>query len=235
MISTTVIFFALLGGFVPALLWLWFWLTEDREHPEPKRMIALAFLVGCLTVLLVLPFQKVAFSTIEAGLPLIIALAIIEEIMKAGIALMVVLWRKDIDEPVDQMVYMVTVALGFAALENMLYLLNPLSGGYFIESIVTGNLRFLGSTLLHVLASGVVGLALARAFYAPHYQKVAAWILGVILATLLHVVFNFSILQGDGSMTLIVFGAVWIGIIGLIFFFEDVKRLAPQPRTQHGN
>lgn len=235
MMSSTVIFFALLGGFVPALLWLWFWLTEDRAHPEPKRMIALAFAVGCLTVLLVLPFQKVAFSTIQTGLPLITALAIIEEIMKAGVALMVVLWRKDIDEPVDHMVYMVTVALGFAALENMLYLLNPLSGGYLIESIITGNLRFLGSTLLHVLASGVVGIALARAFYAPRYQKSIAWILGVILATLLHVVFNFSILQGDGSMTLVVFGAVWVGIIGLIFFFEDVKKLTPAPRISHGN
>ena len=70
---------AFILGFVPALVWLWFWLTEDRDHPEPKRMIALAFFVGCLTVLLVLPFQKVAFQTIASGLPLIIALAIIED------------------------------------------------------------------------------------------------------------------------------------------------------------
>ena len=58
-------------------------------------------------------------------------------------------------------------ALGFAALENALFIFNPFMRGEFTESILTGNFRFLGATLLHVLASGVVGATMALAFYRP--------------------------------------------------------------------
>jgi len=46
------------GGILPALAWLWFWRREDSKNPEPRRLIALAFLVGMLTVALVIPVEK---------------------------------------------------------------------------------------------------------------------------------------------------------------------------------
>ena len=47
---------ALVGGLLPAFLWLFFWLREDKEHPEPKGLLFFTFLAGMSTVILVLPF-----------------------------------------------------------------------------------------------------------------------------------------------------------------------------------
>ncbi|KKW26148.1 MAG: hypothetical protein UY70_C0035G0005 [Candidatus Kaiserbacteria bacterium GW2011_GWB1_52_6] len=46
------------GGLLPALAWLWFWRREDAPHPEPRRLIALAFAAGMITVALVIPVQR---------------------------------------------------------------------------------------------------------------------------------------------------------------------------------
>src|SRR3989344_4852454 len=95
----------------------------------------------------------------------------IEEFLKYGAAFVVAFHairinkNKYIDEPVDPLIYMITAALGFAALENTLFLINPLLGGDALSGILTGNLRFIGASLLHVLASGVVGLAPGLGFY----------------------------------------------------------------------
>jgi len=29
------------GGLFPSLAWLWFWLREEADHPEPRKLIAL--------------------------------------------------------------------------------------------------------------------------------------------------------------------------------------------------
>ena len=50
---------ALLLGVAPALCWLWFWLREDKEKPEPKGLITIMFIVGMISVIVVLPIQKI--------------------------------------------------------------------------------------------------------------------------------------------------------------------------------
>ena len=48
-----IIFFAVMGGLIPAILWLWFWLKEeDFEEKEPIGLIILSFILGALTVFL---------------------------------------------------------------------------------------------------------------------------------------------------------------------------------------
>ena len=34
-LTASILFFAIAGGFIPSLLWLWFWLKED-SNPEPR-------------------------------------------------------------------------------------------------------------------------------------------------------------------------------------------------------
>jgi RsiW-degrading membrane proteinase PrsW (M82 family) len=55
MVIQPVFFYGLLGGLLPALLWLWFFLKEDSKRPEPKWLILAAFLAGMLAVILALP------------------------------------------------------------------------------------------------------------------------------------------------------------------------------------
>ena len=215
---------ALIGGLIPALFWLWFWLREDSAHPEPKRLIVLSFVAGMIVVPITLVLQQFAVERF-IGNNLVMVWVIIEEVLKYSAALMVILWNKAVDEPIDAIIYMITVALGFSALENALFIFNPLVNGYFIDSILTGHFRFLGATLLHVLASGAVGSAMALAFYARRWLRVFIATGGLCIAIALHALFNFSIMNAHGEKILSIFLFVWIGIIALFLIFEKVKRI----------
>lgn len=220
---------AILGGIFPALAWLWFWIKEDT-HPEPKRLIALAFIGGMLTVVLVVPIQKFAAGILVTQTALFAAWSTIEEFAKYAVAWLLVLHRRENDEPIDAVIYMVALALGFAGLENALFLLSPLAGETLVQTVITGNLRFIGATLLHVFSSAVVGLFLAYAFYKPLLLREWYAALGVILASLLHIAFNFLILNTAEEHILRTFAGVWIGVIAVLFALEFVKRIKPRLR-----
>lgn len=218
------LFFSVLGGIAPALLWLWFFLREDRQHPEPKRLLVFSFIAGMIAVYIVLPLEQIAMEH-AAGALLIILWATIEEGVKYLVALIVVLWRKAVDEPLDTIIYMITLALGFAASETILFLLEPFGKHALTEGALTGNLRFIGASLLHTLSSGIVGFAMAYGFYRSPVRKVAYLYTGLVCAIVLHSLFNFFILKNDGKDTAIVFFFVWLGIIALFLLFEKAKRI----------
>jgi protease PrsW len=215
---------AFLSGLIPALFWLWFWLREDKARPEPKILIATSFIAGMLIVPLVLPLQQFAIQRFH-GDNLIFVWVIIEEVLKYSAALIVVLWNKAVDEPIDAIVYMITIALGFSALENALFIFNPLVAGDYVNSLLTENFRFLGATLLHVLASGTVGIAMALSYYKRDSIKVLSATGGLFIAIILHALFNFFIMDASGETVLGVFMFVWMGIIILFLLFEKVKLL----------
>jgi RsiW-degrading membrane proteinase PrsW (M82 family) len=122
-------------------------------------------------------------------------------------------------------IYMITIALGFAALENALFIFNPLSSGDYVSSALTGSFRFLGATLLHVLASGTVGVFLALTYYKHKLAQLTAGTFGLFIAIVLHALFNFFIMNASGETILGVFLFVWMGVIVLFFLFEKVKQL----------
>ena len=163
MLNIEAALYAFLFGFVPILIWLTFWLFEDSRHPEPRALLARAFLAGMVVVALVIPLQKLTAEYMAFGFPLILSWAAIEELLKFLVVWLVVLRHKAVDEPLDLPIYLITAALGFAALENTLFLITPFASGQFEQSLITGNLRFIGATLIHVLSSATIGAALAFA------------------------------------------------------------------------
>jgi len=221
--ESSALFFAFLGGFLPALLWLAFWLLEDRCQPEPKRYIFLSFIAGMVVVLpFVLQLERLA-AEYYSGFILLLAWAAIEEVFKFLAAYVVALRTHVFDEPLDAVVYMVTAALGFSAFENALFLMGPLGQGDILRTIVTGDLRFIGATLLHTLSSATIGIALALTFYKPARIRIMAAFGGLILAITLHTLFNFFILKGDGGATFWIFLCIWFGIVAVLLLVERVK------------
>jgi len=175
-------------GFLPAIAWLVFFLLEDRIHPEPKKMVFKIFLVGILSALAAAAIQLILQDTIFKTFTIkdvdkisFLTIAFIEEFVKFAAVYVAVKGSKYLDEPVDYMVYMITGALGFAAIENTLFLLQKNSNIIF-EIIV---LRAVGATLLHALASGFIGFYWAK-------RKL---VLGLFIAVLLHAGFNYLILK----------------------------------------
>lgn len=215
---------AFLAGLIPMLFWLWFWLHEDRRRPEPIILIIITFIAGMMVVPLALPLQKLAID-LYAGANVMFVWVIIEEVLKYVAALLVIFWNKAVDEPIDYIIYMITIALGFAALENTLFMLNPLAAGDYVTVAVTGSFRFLGATLLHVLASATIGVFLAFAFYRSATRKLLYGTFGLFIAILLHALFNFFIMDASGGGILVIFLFVWMGIVVLFLLFEKIKLL----------
>ena len=242
-----VIALAALGGFIPALVWLWFWLREDKNHPEPWQYITLTFIAGMVAVPLVIPFQKALYPYLEltyfvAPMLVLFLWAFLEEIFKYFAAYFAALKSPVNDEPIDPVIYLITAALGFAALESTLYLIGPylvldvasdtvevlpLTQDLLVDSVVISNLRFLGAALLHVVASAVVGLFLAFSFRKPKSERRFYLFMGILLASILHTGFNIALLfPGDGIEGVsIAFSIVWLSAIMLILLFEKVKTL----------
>jgi len=224
--SSQTILFALLGGILPALFWLWFWLREDKLRPEPRGLLFLSFIIGMIVVPIVIPFQRwVSTDLANIGFITIFLWAAIEEIFKYTASYWVALKRKVMDEPIDAMIYLITTALGFAAVENTLFLINSLSSGLFWSSIITGNMRFIGATLLHTLSSGLVGIAIGLSFYKSKKIRRFSLLIGIILSIALHTFFNFFIISSTSNGVFAVFAVIWALVVFLILFFERVKRV----------
>jgi len=238
---------AVVGGFLPTIFWLWFWLQEDRKKPEPMRLVMKTFIVGGFFIILAFVLERLispdsgitdqilnAYRTHLELWPLIIlitpliAWAVIEELVKYLAAYVAALKNKSCDEPIDMMIYMVTAALGFSAIENFLFLLNVLvtDGTNSASFLFTGNLRFLGATLLHSVTSAIFGAFLSFAFARSKITKIIAWLLGFIAASALHVLFNFFIIVNEGGDVLRVLICLWAVAMFVIFLFEIVKRLS---------
>jgi protease PrsW len=221
--TATTIGYAFLGGLLPSFIWLYFLLKEDASHPEPKSLIALTFILGMLVVPLALPFEQYARDALVSDFSVLISWALIEEVLKYGVVAAFILGRRAVDEMPDYVIYMITVALGFAAAENMLFLLTPLSSGDIGMGFLTGHIRFLGATLLHVTASALIGFTLAFSARSQPAIRTMAASLGLILAIVLHTAFNALIIKQGASTAFTAFSLVWSVAVAFFAAFEVLK------------
>lgn len=217
--------FALIAGIVPAVFWLLFWLQEDRLHPEPKKYITLSFLLGMLAVPIVIPFETVLAKFLAHTSLLVFAWAAVEELVKVCAAYLGGIRQKAMDEPIDGLIYLITAALGFSALENVLFLIDPFMSDTLFTGILTGNIRFVGATLLHIVSSGIIGAGIALSFFRTPRMKMYMVASAIVAATIVHGTFNFFILEIAATGLLSAFVLVWIGVILILLVFEKVKKL----------
>lgn len=188
-------------GLVPSLVWFSFYLKND-SHPEPKYLLIQTFLMGIIISPVVLIVQ-IGFVYIGAGIFQAYAevvqastyyyiwAAFAEEFLKFLAIWILVIRNPAFDEPVDAMIYMIAAGLGFAAIENILVLFRTMDIGVY-QALSVWSLRFVGSTLLHTLASAIVGYFLAMSwFFRDHKRKLI--FIGLALATIFHFTFNLII------------------------------------------
>ena len=223
---------AFVGGIIPSLLWLWFWIKEEQKKPEPKAILTIAFVMGMVAVIFTLQIEKFIQMNVDSSNLQLILWATTEEIMKY-LAVMIVLYRTSyVEKPIDWPIYLITAALGFAALENTLFLQKSLSldqttiGMFTAASL--GQLRFLGSTLLHTVSSGILGISIGISMHMKGFKKKWYIFIGLVLATALHSVFNFFIMRISGNeflKVLQVFAFLWVVTIIVMLLFEKVRRM----------
>ena len=223
--TATSITYAFLAGILPSLLWLFFWIREDNLHTAPRLAIALTFLLGMISVALAIYGEGIATIFVKSQTEQYIVWAAIEEITKALAVLIIALFSSQVEEPIDCMIYFVTAALGFAAVENSFFLLNPLSSGNIPASIAVGDFRFIGATLVHTVSSALIGFCIAFVFYRGVWAKIAMTIIGLVGAVAIHSAFNLSVLSASPQSILSIFAWIWCAVIVIMILFEEIKAI----------
>jgi len=169
-----------------------------------------------------------------------IIIAFVEEGSKFLMVQGKVIRDKEFDEPVDAMIYMIIVALGFAALENVLVLFSIEELSFIKDAALISSFRFLGATFLHALASAVIGYYLALAF-CDSKKRFRLIFKGLIIASLLHGAFNISIMvieRGLIEQSMWLFGVAFAFLAMLlistaIFVSSRIKKLKQLKSTCH--
>lgn len=218
-------FLVLLLGLIPSFIWISFFLQEDI-HPEPRKMIFSVFIVGALAALGAYFAQLwasnyfVTISIFANSLGYTVAFAAIEELVKFLAAYVVIRHSKYFDEPIDAMIYMLTAAMGLAAVENIAV---AFDNGFAAITIGSLMFRFLGATLLHALSSSAMGYYWARGIVKKHVFIYLVW--GFVMATLLHTVFNYTIVVFDNGFMY----SIGVLILAAFFIFHDFEEIKREP------
>lgn len=223
----------LLFGLAPSIIWLLFFLRKD-SHPESNSMVLKVFFYGMLAALPAV-FIEVGFAEQIGQLPLpriilsilyvFIGIALVEEGLKYIVAKKTAIRDPECDEPVDVVLYMIIVALGFAALENLFILFPLIEPFQFWETFFTSAFRFAGATFLHALCAGLIGYFLALSFFESK-KRLRLKATGITLAVLLHGLYDFSIIEIDGNLKFLIPAVILIGLAVFITLgFKKVKKL----------
>ena len=213
----------MLLGLIPSFIWLSFFLQEDI-HPEPRKMIFAVFLSGALSALAAyfaqtwMSDQFALRGVFSSSISYVASFAAVEELVKFLAAYIVIRGSKYFDEPIDAMVYLMTAAMGLAAVENI-----AVAFDNGISAVTIGSLmfRFLGATLLHALSSLAMGYYWARGIITHRVFPYLVW--GFIVATLLHSLFNYMIVVFDQGGLLYSIGALIVAAFFIFYDFEKIK------------
>ena len=205
---------------VATLLWL------DRYESEPNSMLALAFAWGAgVATLGALVINTASLQAIKAAggdvtTAAVLVAPVVEETFK-GLAIVVVLLlrRREFDGIVDGIVYAGLAGIGFAFVENVLYLGRTLaeSGGAGTAAVFV--LRCVVSPFAHPLFTSATGIGVGIAVRSrKRAVKIIAPILGWCVAVLLHGAWNLSAasgLAGFVSVYVVVQLPVFAAFVGL--------------------
>lgn len=234
--------FATIGAVVFGTgLWLFLLRRYDRVEPESlKSLLGVAVIGGGASLVAAALFNegfagllgvRPDFTTRAGDVPLwrIAAFCLFvgfnEECCKAIAAVFATRRLGNLDEPVDAMIYAMTVALGFAAAENVIYARN-----YGNEVLLV---RFLWPVPAHMAYAAVWGYGLARArFGASERTRARVFAPYVLAAGLLHAAANFLLIMESTYAAL----ASLSGLVGLAYFAHHrlLQLVAESPFLEPG-
>jgi RsiW-degrading membrane proteinase PrsW (M82 family) len=201
----------LLLAVAPVVFWLWYFYQKDRYEPEPLSWILVVYLLGIAVTLPVGLVEGVAALFLPSFLITVLVAPIVEEAGKFLVVRRTVYETAEFDEPVDGMVYAAAAGLGFATLENIIYVFAALETSVSF-ALQTGLVRALLSVPGHVLFSAMWGYSLGRAKFLPEAGRSRVIAAGLLLAMASHALFNLLLYNevGFALLVLVLVPLLWI-------------------------
>ncbi|MCC6397259.1 MAG: PrsW family intramembrane metalloprotease [Bacteroidetes bacterium] len=177
---------------VPSALLVWYFHARD-VYPEPPRVLWTTFGLGVLTVLPILligiplqgAVQFVGIPILQSLLSALFVAALPEELVKLIVLLGYNLRHKAFDEPMDGIVYGVVASLGFATLENVLFVFE---GGLSVAIS-----RAFSAVPLHAFVGAIMGYYVGQAYFSEGSRSQLI-LKGYGAAVLLHTLYDFPLM-----------------------------------------
>ena len=174
--------YIILAAVIPCFFFIWLLDHFDRFKKEPRILIFKLFAAGLVTPLAAMLLELIMIpvcTVLPAGLIIpaqaFIGIAVVEEGVKLAALVLIVRRRKEFDEILDGAVYAVAVAMGFALLENIMYVFG--SDAPMSVALIRG----FTAVPLHALAGGFMGLAIARDKIESKGSMSAAFLIAVVI------------------------------------------------------
>jgi RsiW-degrading membrane proteinase PrsW (M82 family) len=151
------------------VLYLLFWFYhKDKFDKEPLRMLFLAFLAGCISIVPAILLEsfwqmngyKEEGSNLYLAFYAYVVVGVSEELSKYFFVQRI-MRRAYVDEPYDGILYSVMVSLGFAFVENVMYV--------FEYGVGTGITRAFTAVPAHATFAAVMGFYLSKAKFTGNY------------------------------------------------------------------
>jgi len=212
----------LILALAPCLFLLWYFYHRDKYEPEPKKKIIKIFLLGAVMVIPAGLLEIGIGSGIDAligGIPhafimSFFVIAPIEELLKFFTVKKWIYRSLEFDEVMDGIVYTVAASLGFATVENILYV--------FQHGVQVAIARAFLAVPGHAFFGALMGYYIGRAKF--NKEKESSLLLkGIFLAVFFHGLYDFLLLTQTVLALLVI-----ILIIVLGFFVRKELRKAEQ-------
>ena len=204
--------------YIGAVLWL------DRFEPEPRHMLAVAFLWGASVAILVSGAVNGVVDVVAGpGWTAMAGAPIVEEALKASILVRFYIARRDeFDGAVDGVIYAAMVGLGFAFAENVAYYGRALHLGGPAGLALIFTLRGMVAPFSHPLFTSLTGLGLGIARQSrSRAVAVAAPAAGFAGAVALHALWNAG--ASAGLFFFVVYGLVMIPALAVLVVIVAVS------------
>jgi len=205
----------------PIVIILFYIYLRDKYEKEPFRSLLLALAAGCIITLPVIFVERLL--SVPTGAIHGMAAAAYEAVVVAGLteelfkflAFILIFWNnKQFNETFDGIVYAAYISLGFALVENILYVAS--------QGIEVGFVRAFTAVPAHALFGVIMGYQFGLARFYPSERSLRI-ILALLLPIILHGIYDFILMSGHDLYLLLFIPYI---LFLWIFGFRRMKSLS---------
>jgi protease PrsW len=238
--DSVVVMLNLVVAGAPSFALIAYFYLRDRYDREPLQALGIAFLLGMYAMLAAQAAASMVADLVPdpwlhtGGEPArlfeaFVLSGMIEEVAKATMLLAVVYQWRELDEPLDGLIYGVTIALGFATFENLLFLSS--------HGVGIAWQRALFAVPAHALFGGSMGYYAGRIKFAAKGSGkggllCADRILCLTFPVLFHGLYNFALLHGLNWLVWTAISALslglWVFVLGRLRRAQKASPFRPK-------
>ena len=215
-------YFSVLFAVAPVFMIIMYMYYSDLYEKEPKRLLLYTFLLGAIVSILIttilyvltdLVFPLNDSTVLKLFIKAFLIVGLIEEFSKYVIVRFFAQPRKEFNEPFDGIMYAVVASMGFAATENVIYVMQ---GGYQVAI-----LRAFTAVPAHATFGILMGYFMGKAKFSKK-NKTLLNLTGLFIAIIFHGAYDYFLF-------LEFIPGIWIGafvslIIGILLSRKAIKK-----------